>query len=164
VDQCLDNRGPATSAADPLARPPAAPRDSVRLDALPPGGTYALVRLPDGLRHPLKVGINAVGRSPQNDLVLRPTRISRRHCVVLVHADGGCEVYDTASLNRIWVNGKRVDRADLFPGDRLELCELLYLVAWVGPDGDYRPAEDPPEFAWMDGADDSALTRPAEAM
>ena len=38
---------------------------------------------------------------------------------VLVHATGGCEVYDTASVNGTWVNRRRVDRAELFPGDLL---------------------------------------------
>jgi hypothetical protein len=137
VDELLDDRGPATSEADPLVRPPAIPRESVRKESPPSGGTYTLVSLAEGRRHPLRVGINAVGRSRENDVVLRPIYISRRHCVVLVHASGGCEVYDTASLNGTWVNRRRVGRADLFPGDVLMLCDQEFLVAWVGSGGEW---------------------------
>ena len=135
VDEMLDDRGPATSEADPLIRPPSHPRQSVRRESPTPGGTYTLVSLADGRRHPLRVGINAVGRSPENDLVLRPIYISRRHCVVLVHATTGCEVYDTASRHGIWVNGRRVGRVELRPGDALMLCDQKFLLEWVGPDG-----------------------------
>src|SRR5579885_362701 len=36
--------------------------------------------------YPLKVGINTVGRSPDNDVVVQDCYISRRHCAILVHA------------------------------------------------------------------------------
>jgi pSer/pThr/pTyr-binding forkhead associated (FHA) protein len=71
--------------------------------------------------------------------VLAPIHVSRRHCVVLVHASGGCEVYDTASRNDTRVNGRRVSRADLLPGDVLALCDQKFLVAWAGPDGEVLP-------------------------
>ena len=35
--------------------------------------------------YPLKVGINTVGRSPDNDVVVQDCYISRRHCAILVH-------------------------------------------------------------------------------
>jgi hypothetical protein len=52
----------------------------------------------------LRVGLNAVGRLPENDIVLARRYVSRRHCVFLVHTDGGCEVHDTASRNGTLVN------------------------------------------------------------
>ncbi len=136
IDELLDDRGPVTSEADPLARPPSVPRAPVRREAPPPGGTYTLVSLADGRRHALRVGINAIGRFRENDVVLTPNHVSRRHCVVLVHATGGCEVYDTASRNGTWVNRRRVGRVDLLPGDVLIVTDQKFLVAWVGPDGD----------------------------
>jgi pSer/pThr/pTyr-binding forkhead associated (FHA) protein len=142
VDALLDDRGPLTSAADPLARPLLARLMPVRRTGPPAGGTYTLVAS-DGCRHPLRVGINAIGRFPENDLVLTPNHISRRHCVVLVHATGGCEVYDTASRNGTWVNRHRVlGPAELLPGDVLMLCDQKFLVAWVGPDGEAFPAAE----------------------
>jgi pSer/pThr/pTyr-binding forkhead associated (FHA) protein len=151
VDEVLDDRGPATAAADLLVRPPSAPRKSARRQAPPPGGTYTLVNLADGRRHPLRVGINAVGRFPENDVVLRPICVSRRHCVILVHATGGCEVYDTASRNGTWVNRCRVGRVDLLPGDVLMLAGQQFLVAWVGPEGEVLPPDAGPETACLSG-------------
>jgi hypothetical protein len=143
VDELLDDRGPLTGAADPLARPPSAPRAPVRRQGPPAGGTYTLVALGDGRRYPLRVGINAIGRFRENDLVLTPNHISRRHCVVLVHATGGCEVYDKASRNGTWVNRERVvGRTELLPGDVLRLCDQKFLVAWVGPHGEVFPSAE----------------------
>jgi pSer/pThr/pTyr-binding forkhead associated (FHA) protein len=81
------------------------------------------VNLADGQRHCLRVGINTIGRFPENDVVLTAHIVSRRHCIVVVHATGGCEVYDTASRNGTWVNRRRVGRVDLLPGDVLIVCD-----------------------------------------
>ena len=136
IDAMLDARGPVTGVADPLARPSATPPRPIRQQVPPPGGTRTLVCLLDGRRHPLRVGINTIGRFSENDLVLEPNSISRRHCVVLVHATGGCEVCDTASRNGTCVNHRRITRTALFPGDELMLCAQKFLVAWVGSNGE----------------------------
>jgi hypothetical protein len=151
VGEVLDDRGPVTAVADPLARPPAFPRRPRGRGSPPPGGAYALVGLAGGRWHPLRVGINALGRYPQNDLVLAPVHVSRRHCVVLVHATGGCEVYDTASRNGTRVNGRRVSRADLRPGDVLALAGEKFLVAWAGPGGEVLPPAEWPKTAGPEG-------------
>jgi hypothetical protein len=140
VDEFLDERGPLTAEADLLVRRPYGPKAPARREAPPPGGTYTLVSLADGRWHRLRVGINALGRYPENDLVLAPRHVSRRHCVVLVHATGGCEVYDTASRNGTYVNRRRVAQADLLPGDVLMLSDQKFLVGWVGAEGDVFPS------------------------
>jgi pSer/pThr/pTyr-binding forkhead associated (FHA) protein len=152
VDEMLDDRGPATAAQDPRVRPPALPRQSVRREAPPPGGTYTLVNLADGRRHPLRVGITTIGRFPENDLVLQPNWVSRRHCLILVHASGGCEVYDTASRNGTWVNRRLIGRAELLPGDQLFLADQKFMVAWVGPNGELAPPADGTETACISGS------------
>src|SRR5262249_20554001 len=58
---------------------------------------------------PLKVGINTLGRSSENDVVVRDAYVSRRHCAILVHVQNGCELHDTASKNGTFVNGRRID-------------------------------------------------------
>jgi pSer/pThr/pTyr-binding forkhead associated (FHA) protein len=151
VDEMLDDRGPRTSAADPLVRMPSVPLKTVRRAAPPPGGTYILESLIDGRRHPLRVGINAVGRRPENDLVLEPIYISRRHCVILVHATGGCEVYNTASKHGIWVNHCRVDRVELLPGDLLALCDLTFVLGWVGSAGELFASAEKEETECIGG-------------
>ncbi len=67
-------------------------------------GTYAL-----------KVGVNTIGRLPDNDVVLSGEFVSRRHCAILVHAGEGCEVYDIASKNGTFINGARLSGPCLSP-------------------------------------------------
>ena len=130
---------------------PLVPAPPARRPRLPPGGTYTLVSLADGRRHRLRVGVNALGRSANNDLVLDPNHVSRRHCLVLVHATGGCDVSDTASRNGTTVNGRPVGRADLHPGDVLALTDQRFLIAWEGPDGRVLPEPEAAETSFMAG-------------
>src|SRR5215831_10804714 len=60
--------------------------------------------------YPLRIGLNTVGRLPDNDIEFEEITVSRRHCVILVHAWGGCELHDTASRNGTFVNGQRLHR------------------------------------------------------
>jgi hypothetical protein len=136
IEEMLDDRGPTTSEADPLVRLPKIFRISGPSTSLLPAGTYFLINLTDCRRHKLRVGINTMGRFPENDLVVDEHCISRRHCVILVHASGKCEVYDTASRNGTLVNRRRIGRTDLFPGDILKLCSQNFLVAWIGQSGE----------------------------
>jgi hypothetical protein len=149
VGELLDRRGPATGDVDALISRPLVPAPPARRPRLPPGGTYSLVSLADGRRHRLRVGVNALGRLADNDLVLDPDHVSRRHCLVLVHATGGCEVSDTASRNGTAVNGRRVGRADLQPGDVLALTDQRFLVEWVGPDGRVLPELQAAETSFL---------------
>lgn len=82
-------------------------------------GTYAL-----------KVGINTIGRLPDNDVVLGGEFVSRRHCAILVHAGDGCEVFDTASKNGTYINGNKLTgHSPLSPGDQIRMCdrELVFM-------------------------------------
>src|SRR5438093_6481073 len=47
--------------------------------------------------YPLHIGLNTVGRAPENDVVVHDCYISRRHCAILVHASSKVELFDTAS-------------------------------------------------------------------
>src|SRR5688500_13844236 len=93
VDRLLATCGPLTLGPDP-ARP-----------VQPPA--YSLLDLNSGRRHVLKTGLNTLGRSSSNAVVISGGDVSRHHCAVLVHAHGGCEVQDTASRNGTRVNGRR---------------------------------------------------------
>src|SRR5271154_6065275 len=59
--------------------------------------------------YPLKVGLNTVGRSSDNDVVVADGFISRRHCAILLHARRGCELHDMASKNGTFLNGAKID-------------------------------------------------------
>ena len=60
----------------------------------------------------------SVGRSPANDLVVSDPEVSRRHAM-LRFRDGKWIVEDLRSRNGTAVNGVRVGRCELRPGDRV---------------------------------------------
>jgi pSer/pThr/pTyr-binding forkhead associated (FHA) protein len=82
------------------------------------------------LIHPLKVGINTVGRMPDNDVVVADPYVSRRHVAILVHAQDGCELHDIASRNGTLLNGKPLaGPTPLHSGDCIQLSDhqLVFL-------------------------------------
>jgi len=80
--------------------------------------------LKDGTNvYPLRLGMNSVGRLPDNDVVIRDECVSRRHCAILVHSDLRCELHDVASKNGTQLNGKKIDGPTrLQSGDQILLC------------------------------------------
>jgi hypothetical protein len=64
-----------------------------------------------------------IGRSDDCRLVIAHGTISRRHALV-ERVEEGLEVRDLGSLNGTWVNGWRVDRATVRPGDTLRLGDV----------------------------------------
>lgn len=95
---------------------------------VPPGPSrHLLQNLRTGHVHPLRLGINTIGRHPDNDIVLLDFPISRRHCVLLIHTSGRCEVHDTASRNGTRIGHQNVTTADLKPGDVLRLCDCKFV-------------------------------------
>ena len=108
--------------------------DDVRLDgstlAAPPGGfpSGAAGRftfyLKDGSNvYPLHLGLNSVGRLPDNDVVIRDECVSRRHCALVIHHDMRVELHDVASKNGTLLNGKKIPGpTKLQSGDQIVLC------------------------------------------
>lgn len=124
-----DACGSRTIAGDPPARP-----DDVRLHAstlaLPPAGLANPIGsrftcyLKDGTNvYPLHLGMNSVGRLPDNDVVVRDECVSRRHCAVVIHSDLRCELHDVASKNGTVLNGKKIPcPTRIQSGDQITLC------------------------------------------
>jgi hypothetical protein len=94
----------------------------------PPDVPYALLELATERFYPLRVGLTAIGRAAENNIVLCENSISRRHCVVIVHATGGCEIHDTASRNGTRVNGRIIRRVWLLEGDIVQLCNTRVIL------------------------------------
>ncbi|MBP3957526.1 FHA domain-containing protein [Gemmata sp. G18] len=108
--------------------------------AAPVGGASGLVGrftfyLKDGTNvYPLRLGMNSVGRLPDNDVVVRDECVSRRHCAVLIHSDLRCELHDVASKNGTLLNGKKIPQPQkLQSGDQITLCNrrLTFHIAEV---------------------------------
>ena len=77
--------------------------------------------------------ITVVGRSSKLcELVVDHTSISKQHCV-LIKTDGLLYLRDLGSTNGTRVNGQRVIRGALLPGDQIAFSSISYRVH-LGPD------------------------------
>lgn len=116
-----------THAALPSSRPPLPPS---------PRGQFAFY-LKDGLNvYPLHLGMNSIGRLPDNDVVIRDECISRRHCAIIIHTDFRCELHDVASKNGTLLNGRKIPGPTrLQSGDRITLCnrQFIFHIAELAP-------------------------------
>lgn len=80
------------------------------------------VRTTDGRTHRHRLGRRplTMGRDAACDVNIESASISRQHAEV--HwSEQGCEVKDAGSRNGVWVNGERVQRRILRPGDSISL-------------------------------------------
>lgn len=71
----------------------------------------------------LRAEKTAIGRSPDQDLVLKEAYVSRRHAII-TRQNGGFELIDQNSSHGTYLNGKRVDHAKLRSGDTLQFGSL----------------------------------------
>ena len=74
--------------------------------------------LPDGIVLSIGAAPLVIGRLPECAVVLDDTNISRRHAQVALE-DGVVVVSDLGSTNGTYVNGRRVTRATVRPGDEI---------------------------------------------
>jgi hypothetical protein len=107
------------------------------VDGSPPAGVDLWLVDKDFI-YPLKAGLNTLGRSADNDVVVEDLYVSRRHCAVLVHHDRTCEVHDTASKNGTFLNGTRISGpTPLRSGDEIRICnrQFVFLTKDGKPSG-----------------------------
>jgi hypothetical protein len=76
--------------------------------------------LADGSSLPIGRAPIVIGRLPECGVVLSDTNVSRRHAEVALD-DGEVVVTDLGSTNGTFVNGRRVTRAAIRPGDELSI-------------------------------------------
>jgi pSer/pThr/pTyr-binding forkhead associated (FHA) protein len=91
--------------------------------------------IPNDGSAPITLGnpITLIGRSPKMcDLVIDHTSVSKMHCL-LVKTDGLIYMRDLGSTNGTRVNGQRVIRGALLPGDKLAFSSISYKIH-LGPD------------------------------
>jgi serine phosphatase RsbU (regulator of sigma subunit) len=65
----------------------------------------------------------SIGRLPDQNIVLRDSFVSRRHAVINLH-NGNFELVDLNSSHGTYVNGTRIERVILKPGDKLQYGSL----------------------------------------
>lgn len=112
----------------PTAHPALSPEEAAHVEGVV---GYALVveRGPRaGMAWLVRDGVTTVGRHPDSDIFLDDITVSRHHCRFLL--DGSeLEVEDSGSTNGTYVNGERVDRAVLRPGDEVIIGKFHLIVA-----------------------------------
>lgn len=141
----LDQRGWVTWAAEQIhdAAPDAAEWLALLPDKLLHQAERLLLDRQTGAIYSLRVGLNTIGRLRNNDIVFEDSGISRRHCVVLVHAGDRCELHDTASRNGTYVNGKRLRRpVFLRCGDMIQVCKRKIHLATAEDNSEKMDAPD----------------------
>jgi pSer/pThr/pTyr-binding forkhead associated (FHA) protein len=123
----LDACGDLTRCAINMPGAVESPSDSKTMmqslaNRIPAGAEFALMDKESV--YPLKVGLNTIGRLPDNDVVLQDAFVSRRHCAILVHAGDGSELHDVASKNGTFLNGNRLSGpTKLNSGDEIRMCD-----------------------------------------
>jgi len=75
----------------------------------------------------LNLGVNRVGRSPGNDVVIEHATISSKHCEIAL-GDGEVTVRDCGSTNGTYINDNPVMEAKLGAGQILRLGDVDFLV------------------------------------
>jgi adenylate cyclase len=92
--------------------------------------------------HVLAVGLNTVGRHPDNDVVIASPYVSRRHCAILVLPDGTCTIRDLGSTDGVYVDGERIKAPlRLKDGDEIRVGgRRLVLLASVNGTANTDPA------------------------
>ena len=97
------------------------PADAAAVDALPAGSALLVVQRGPGAgsRYLLDSDLSTVGRHPESDIFLDDITVSRRH--VEFRRDSGFRVHDVGSLNGTYLNGDRVDDAELQNGDEVRI-------------------------------------------
>jgi len=77
----------------------------------------------------LEEGWSRIGRCPTAEVCLDDPSVSRRHAIVALDAGKPPKLLDDRSLNGVLVNGRKVDVAELSPGDELTIGRYsLYLL------------------------------------
>jgi hypothetical protein len=130
-EQLLDARGAQTCYFEQGSGNGSATLHGDQEQAAPPDLDYCL--MDHEHIYPLKIGVNTVGRSSENDLVVPDAFVSRRHCAILVHASRGCELHDTASKNGTFLNETKLAKPTrLKCGDKIRMCDRQFVFLIKG--------------------------------
>ena len=73
-------------------------------------------------------GIRTIGRSARAEFIVEAALVSRLHCRLTADPENGLLVVDLESTNGIQVNGAKVDKSHLVPGDVLSVGRVDFSV------------------------------------
>ncbi len=69
-----------------------------------------------------------IGRDNTNDVIINEPRVSRNHAIITILANGEYEVKDLGSSNGTYVNGQKITKQIINPGDKLQVASSI--VDW----------------------------------
>lgn len=72
--------------------------------------------------------VKTIGRLGAADFCLDAPLVSRLHCRVEVAQDGTIELVDLDSTNGTWIDGVRISRAPLMPGNVLRVGRVEFAL------------------------------------
>jgi hypothetical protein len=72
-----------------------------------------------------------IGRDPSSDVFVDDTQVSRHHADLIRHGSGW-SIVDVGATNGVYINGARVRKATLRPGDRIRLGDVELLLRSAG--------------------------------
>jgi membrane fusion protein (multidrug efflux system) len=104
---------------------PAAPVHVLYLNRLIGKGGERSLKMAEGVEY-------SIGRSPGADVVVDDAECSGRHALVFLRGDR-CTVRDLDSANGTFVNGEKVDQAEVRPGDRLMVGRTEFAISEKPP-------------------------------
>ena len=86
---------------------------------------YLVTQDEAALRYPITRTIWRIGRSKDNELTLRDNSVSRRHAEIHRKFNGKFDIVDIESVNGVYVNDKKISKADLGEGDLVEIGDIV---------------------------------------
>lgn len=117
----------------PLPAPQPAPEpEQGELEHLPSVDRRPTTRLP------LPARVLRIGRTPDNDLVVSDLGVSRKHAELRKSQSGTYQIVDLGSHNGTYVNGVRVDQAEVTEDDIISIGHATFRLA----DGELREYVD----------------------
>jgi len=117
-------------------------------DSLPPGTALLVVlRGPNaGSRFLLDDDFTSTGRHPDSDIFLDDVTVSRRHAEFYRSGDR-FTVRDVGSLNGTYVNRERIEEAELFGGDEVQIGKFRLLFLTRNPEVGRRRGPGAQDYA-----------------
>lgn len=131
----MQQGGAASASAPPAAPPRGTVQAATAQGTVLTGATVTLNELNGGASIVLSQGrAQTVGRSAPADIVLSQPQVSARHLRLMFDGQG-IAVEDLGSTNGTYVNGAKINRALLQPGDILQLTqdESVARYCWDAP-------------------------------
>lgn len=117
-----------------------------------PGGPAFVVLEPDQPARVFWVHDDLIlGRGSDVHIPIPSAAVSRRHASILLTAEG-CVLEDLLSDNGSFVNGERIERKVLWPGDSVRIATVELRFLGYSPEEQQhegQPAADLPRYAWQ---------------